>query len=46
MLDFVITCPKILTCDADLRDDGFWQMAYDVEICSFIYIGGYHSLEI
>jgi len=42
----MIWCPLIFPHDVDLRDDGVRQVAYDLEVCSFRFIGGQHSLEI
>ena len=33
----------ILSHGVDLRDDGFWKVVNDVELCSFIFTGGQHS---
>lgn len=37
---------KVLAHDADLRDDGVWQVANDPELCSFKFTSGQHSLEV
>ena len=39
-LKLVIWCPLSLPHDVELRDDGVWQVSYDVRLCSIIFIGG------
>ena len=36
-------CLVIFSHGVDLRDDGFWKVVDDAELCSFIFTAGQHS---
>ena len=39
----MMRCLVIFSHRVDLRDDGFWKVVDDVELCSFIFMGGQYS---
>jgi hypothetical protein len=43
--EFMMWCPLMLAHDADLEDDGVWQVAFAPGRYSFIFTDGHYSLD-